>query len=199
MIKASINGNAITFEKERYETFKDFYEDNKLTNKILSRVVINNNEVPVSMIDEIYNASFDGGEEIVLDFEELVPFTLNLLSNLEGYITQFETALPVFANEIKTGSAASVEGLKNIQEGLKALETMKVNLFALTGTDENDYPGLQSKKAELHSILEKMNTAIMEKDWNELSQLLETDFPEAISYYGDLFTKSKEILKQRKA
>ncbi len=199
MIKALINGNEITFEKDKYSSFREFYEDNRLNNQILSRVVINDNEVPVSMVEEIYNATFDGEEKIILDFEELVPFTLKLLLNLESYIVQFESALPVFAREIKSGNTESVQGLKNIQEGLKALETMKVNLFALTGMNESDYPELNSKKDELHGILEEMNTSIRDKNWNELSQLLEYDLPEAMKYYKILFDKSKEVLEQRKA
>jgi hypothetical protein len=199
LIKALINGNELTFEKDKYGTFKDFYEDNKLVDKVLARVVINDNEVPVSMIEEIYNATFDGEETIILDFEELVPFTLSLLSNLEGYIDQFENALPAFAGEIKTGRAENIQGLKNIQEGLRALETMKVNLLALTGMDDGNYPELRSKKDQLHEMLEEMNTSIQEKDWDRLSRLLEYNLPEVLVYYKELFSKSKILLEQRKA
>jgi hypothetical protein len=199
LITALINGNELRFEKDKYKSFREFYEENKLSNMVLSELIINDNKVPVSMIEEIYNATFEGDEKIKMNFDELIPFTLNLLPDLKGYIDQFENALPVFAKEIKTGSLESVQGLKNLQEGLKALETMKINLLALTGMKEEDYPELHEKRHELHEILEEMNNAILKKNWDELSQLLEFDLPAAIEYYKELFSKSKEVLEQRKA
>lgn len=199
MITATVNGEKIQFEDKRYDNFKDFYDENKMEGKVLSRLVINGREVPVSKLDEIFTATFEGGEMIEMTFEKLIPFTLNLLSNLMEYFEKFENALPAFAKNISSGSAESIEGLKNLQEGLKALEVMKTNLFALTGTNESDFSDLQNEKDKLQDTLGKINQNIYDKDWIELGQLIEYDLPEAIKYYKILFKQSAEILNQKKS
>ena len=199
MITATINGEKKQFDDKQYHTFKDFYDENKMEGMVLSKLVINEKEVPVSKLDEIFNATFEGGELIEMSFEELIPFTLNLLSNLMEYFKKFENALPAFAKNISSGSQQSIEGLKNLQEGLKALEIMKTNLFALTGTNEQDFSELQPEKEKLQDTLGKMNQSIFDKQWHELSQLIEFDLPESIIYYKILFKQSAEILKQKKS
>ncbi len=199
MITAIVNGEKMQFDDKKYNTFKDFYDKNKLEGKVLSKLVINGKEVPVSKLDDIFSATFEGGELIEMSFEELIPFTLNLLSNLMEYFEKFENALPAFAKNIRSGSQESIEGLKNLQEGLKALEVMKTNLFALTGTNEGDFSELSQEKGKLQDTLEKMNKSIFDKDWQELSQLIEFDLPKAIKYYKILFNQSAEILNQKKA
>ncbi len=199
MITATVNGEKKQFDDKQYHTFKDFYDENKMEGMVLSKLVINEKEVPVSKLDEIFNATFEGGELIEMSFEELIPFTLNLLSNLMEYFKKFENALPAFAKNISSGSQQSIEGLKNLQEGLKALEIMKTNLFALTGTNEQDFSELQPEKEKLQDTLGKMNQSIFDKQWHELSQLIEFDLPESIIYYKILFKQSAEILKQKKS
>ena len=199
MIVALVNGEEIKFEDTKYKTFKAFYDENKLDGKVLSKLVINENEVPVSKLDDIFTATFEGGEHIEMTFEELIPFTLNLLSNLMEYFEKFENALPAFALNINSGSTESIDGLKNLQEGLKALEVMKTNLFALTGTSEEDYTECTTEKNKLQETLGNMNQSIFNKDWKELSQLIEYELPEALNYYKNLFRKSAEILKQKKS
>ena len=199
MITVTVNGESNQFDDKKYPTFKDFYDENKVEGKVLSRLVINEKEVPVSKLDDIFSATFEGGETVEMTFEELIPFTLDLLSNLMEYFEKFENALPAFAKNISFGSPESIEGLKNLQEGLKALEVMKTNLLALTGTQEDDFAQLQSEKDKLQDTLGKMNQSIYDKDWKELSQLIEYDLPEAINYYKILFKESAEILNQKKS
>ena len=199
MITVTVNGETNQFDDKKYPTFKDFYDENKVEGKVLSRLVINEKEVPVSKLDDIFSATFEGGETVEMTFEELIPFTLDLLSNLMEYFEKFENALPAFAKNISFGSPESIEGLKNLQEGLKALEVMKTNLLALTGTQEDDFAQLQSEKDKLQDTLGKMNQSIYDKDWQELSQLIEYDLPEAIKYYKILFKESAEILNQKKS
>ena len=76
---------------------------------------------------------------------------------------------------------------------------MKTNLFALTGTNEQDFSELQPEKEKLQDTLGKMNQSIFDKQWHELSQLIEFDLPESIIYYKILFKQSAEILKQKKS
>ncbi|MFW6248811.1 MAG: hypothetical protein ACOC4J_03470 [Bacteroidota bacterium] len=199
MITATINGEIKQFDDKKYKTFKEFYDENKLDGKVLSKLIINGKEVPVSKLDDIFSATFEGGELIEMSFEDLIPFTLNLLSNLMEYFDKFENALPAFAKNISSGSSQSIEGLKNLQEGIKALEVMKTNLFALTGTNEGDFSELQSEKEKLQDTLGKMNQRIFDKNWTELSQLIEYDLPEAIRYYKILFKKAADILNQKKS
>lgn len=199
MITVIVNEEKKQFDEKKYNTFKDFYDENKLEGKVLSKLVINGKEVPVSKLDDIFSATFEGDEIIEMSFEELIPFTLNLLSNLMEYFDKFENALPAFAKNISSGSQESIEGLKNLQEGLKALEVMKTNLFALTGTNEEDFSELQAEKDKLQDTLGKMNQSIYDKDWQELSQLIEYDLPEAIRYYKILFKKAADILNQKKS
>ena len=199
MITVTVNGEKKQYDDKKYNTFKDFYDENKLEGKVLSRLVINGKEVPVSKLDDIFTATFEGGELIEMTFEELIPFTLNLLSNLMEYFDKFENALPAFAKNISSGSPESIEGLKNLQEGLKALEVMKTNLFALTGTNEEDFSEIEPEKDKLQDTLGKMNQSIYDKNWQELSQLIEYDLPEAIRYYKILFKQAADILNQKKS
>lgn len=199
MITATVNGEKKQYDDKQYHTFKEFYDENKMEGMVLSKLVINGKEVPVSKLDDIFSATFEGGELIEMSFEELIPFTLNLLSNLMEYFKKFENALPAFAKNIRSGSQQSIEGLKNLQEGLKALEVMKTNLFALTGTNEQDFSELQHEKEKLQDTLGKMNQSIFDKEWQELSQLIEYDLPESINYYKILFKQSAEILNQKKS
>ena len=199
MITVTVNGEKKQYDDKKYNTFKDFYDENKLEGKVLSRLVINGKEVPVSKLDDIFTATFEGGELIEMSFEELIPFTLNLLSNLMEYFDKFENALPAFAKNISSGSPESIEGLKNLQEGLKALEVMKTNLFALTGTNEEDFSEIEPEKDKLQDTLGKMNQSIYDKNWQELSKLIEYDLHQAIRYYKILFKQAADILNQKKS
>jgi len=199
MITATINGKEFTFKDDKYQTFREFYEENKLPNKVLSKLTINEKEVPVSQLEEIYAASFEGGEKIEMQFDDLIPFTLNLLGKLKDYLGKFESALPHFAASIRTGESKSIEGLQSLQEGVKALETMKSNLFTLTGTTEDDFKEINDDRQTLQKVLKDINEAISEKNWDELSQLLEYDLANGLEYYKRLFGKAEEILKQRKS
>ncbi len=199
MITAFVNGKEVQYEDDKYKSFQEFYDENKLSNKVLSSLSINGKEVPVSKLDEILTATFEGGERVEMIFEELIPFTLKLIENLMVYFDKFEKAIPVFARNIKTGDVNAVDGLRNLQEGLKAMEVMKTNLFALTGTQESDFSELEDDKMALQSALNEINVAISNKSWEELSQLLEYDLVEALSYYKDLFDISSNILKQKKS
>src|SRR6056297_3543263 len=105
MITVTVNGESNQFDDKKYPTFKDFYDENKLEGKVLSRLVINEKEVPVSKLDDIFSATFEGGETVEMTFEELIPFTLDLLSNLMEYFEKFENALPAFAKNISFAKA----------------------------------------------------------------------------------------------
>lgn len=199
MITAIVNGEKTQYDDKEYHSFKEFYDDNKVDGKVLTELIINDKEVPVSKLDEIFTATFEGGETIEMAFEELIPFTLNLLSNLMEYFGRFEDALPDFARNIRSGDAESIDGLKNLQEGLKALEVMKTNLFALTGTHEGDFLELDGEKEKLQQTLEKINQSIDQKNWVELSHLIEYDLLDAVKYYKILFNKAEDILKKKKS
>lgn len=199
MITAIVNGEISHYDDQKYRNFQDFYEDNKIDGKVLVELIVNDKEVPVSKLDEIFTATFEGGERVEMAFEELIPFTLNLLSNLMVYFTRFEDALSDFAKNIRSGNAESIDGLKNLQEGLKALEVMKTNLFVLTGTHEGDFLELEGQKEKLQQTLENINLSIDRKDWTELSQLIEYDLLDAVKYYKILFNKAEELLKQKRS
>jgi len=199
MIRVIVNGKMTEYDDKKYNNFKDFYDDNKIDRKVLTELIVNDTVVPVSKLDDIFSATFEGDETIIMNFEELIPFTLNLLSNLMKYFGRFEDALPDFAKHIRSGSSESIDGLKNLQEGLKALEVMKTNLFALTGTQEGDFSELEDKKEKLQQTLENINYSIDKKDWAELSHLIEFDLMDAVKYYKILFSKAEEILKQKKS
>ena len=190
MITAIVNGEKTQYDDKKYHSFKEFYDDNKVDGKVLTELIVNDKEVPVSKLDEIFTATFEGGETIEMAFEELIPFTLNLLSNLMEYFGRFEDALPDFARNIRSGDAESIDGLKNLQEGLKALEVMKTNLFALTGTHEGDFLELDGEKEKLQqngqaqSMKQGKNPLHASPEWLAWVEI-KANFPDIVEGWPD--------------
>ncbi len=199
MIKAAVNGKIYEFEKKDYANFGEFFEEKKIQGMVLSKVVVNGNEISVSKIDELLKATFEGNEDIMLEFEDMIPFTLNLIDELFGFLDGFKKALPGFAGSLMIGNEKAIGGLTDFQSGIKSLETMKDNLYSLTGMDDGDTPGMVEKHKGIVEALDRMNQALQKKDWLELSDLIEYEFIEKLDYYDEVFMKAKEILNSRRS
>lgn len=199
MIKATVNGKVFEFDKEDYENFGDFFEQKKIPGMVLSKIEVNENEVSISKIDDLLKATFEGNENIVLEFVEIIPFTLNLIDELFVFLGNFKKALPDFASSLMSGDSKAISGLTNLHEGIKSLEAMKDNLYSLTGIDDSDLPGFKEKHDEILNVLNGMNDSIQRKDWLNVSDLIEYEFVDKLSYYDEVFTKTREILDSRKS
>jgi hypothetical protein len=193
------NGEEIQLSEEGYDSFGSFYDAHKVDGEVLAFLSINDQEIPVDRVQELAKARFEGGEKIVMDFEPAVRFTLKLLANIEDYIHSFQKAVPQFASSIAQGDPKALESMSNVYEGIKALETMKESLFALTGTTISDFGQLKTKESELTGILRQINQDLESKNFESLAKVLGEQLPESLSFYHELFAQAKELLIEKRS
>lgn len=199
MITLILNGKEILVSPEKFESFGSFYEAYKVPGEVLAFLSVNEQEIPVDRVQELASAKFEGEEKVIMNFEPAVSFTLKLLENIEGYIDSFQEAIPGFASSISRGDPKAIEGMSSLYEGVKALETMKENLFALTGTSIDDYGELKTKHKDLTGILNQINDDLENKDYASLADVLEYRLPQSMVFYKELFSQAKRLLLEKRA
>ncbi|WGS65586.1 hypothetical protein [Marinitoga aeolica] len=176
------------FSKDQFNNFNElvnFFQTEKI-NSVLTGMKINGKEIPMKFYDEIKNAFFEGGEEIVLTFDDLYGLVKKLLLEGEQYISKIENSLSTISKEVMLNTKEGHKMIKALAEGLQAMNTILSQASKVLNktfiTDEE----MEKQK----SILEKITESQSISDNVEISDIIDYEFTELLDIFKKAFERA---------
>ncbi len=193
MVKVILNGVEKEFSAENFENFDALLKTVVLEGQVLKALKINNKEVPVSVVDELRSAKVD--EEILIEIEtqDAISFLKDTLKDVLGYIRNVKALLPQVASNVITGNEAGWKAIKDLAEGLSAMENLRNSTNQITKLNESEL-ALFTERKEVAEILKELLSSLDKKDVFEISDLVENKIPVVLDYYIDYFSKVLEAI-----
>ncbi|MDK2838624.1 hypothetical protein Ob7_04712 [Thermosipho africanus Ob7] len=197
MVKLNVNGNLETFESSKYKNFGELLDEivKKYKGMVLKEVKINDKDVPINRIDELRDAILDEDLEISVQFVPLQEFFLSTLADVVDYISNIEKLLEKVSSNVLVGESEGFNNIKDLAEGISAMENLRVNSIKMTGYAPSDFENNIDEK-KITEILTDFVTALETRDLMELSDLLEEKIPLVLEYYRNYFMNVLNVLKQ---
>ncbi|MBB6062064.1 hypothetical protein HNP65_000486 [Thermosipho japonicus] len=197
MVKLNINGNFETFESSKYKNFGELLDEivKKYKGMVLKEVKINDKDVPINRIDELRDAILDEDLEISVQFVPLQEFFISTLTDVVDYISNIEKLLEKVSSNVLVGESEGFNNIKDLAEGISAMENLRVNSIKMTGYAPSDFENNIDEK-RITEILTDFVTALETRDLIELSDLLEEKIPLVLEYYRNYFMNVLNVLKQ---
>ena len=193
MVKVILNGVEKEFSAENFENFDALLKTVVLEGQVLKALKINSKEVPVSFVDELRSAKVD--EEILIEIEtqDAISFLKDTLKDVLGYIRNVKALLPQVASNVITGNEAGWKAIKDLAEGLSAMENLRNSTNQITKLNESEL-ALFTERKEVAEILKELLSSLDKKDVFEISDLVENKIPVVLDYYIDYFSKVLEAI-----
>lgn len=197
MVKLNVNGNLETFESSKYKNFGELLDEivKKYKGMVLKEVKINDKDVPINRIDELRDAILDEDLEISVQFVPLQEFFISTLADVVDYISNIEKLLEKVSSNVLVGESEGFNNIKDLAEGISAMENLRVNSIKMTGYAPSDFENNIDEK-KITEILTDFVTALETRDLIELSDLLEEKIPLVLEYYRNYFMNVLNVLKQ---
>ncbi|ACJ75833.1 conserved hypothetical protein [Thermosipho africanus TCF52B] len=197
MVRLNVNGNLETFESSKYKNFGELLDEivKKYKGMVLKEVKINDKDVPINRIDELRDAILDEDLEIRVQFVPLQEFFISTLADVVDYISNIEKLLEKVSSNVLVGESEGFNNIKDLAEGISAMENLRVNSIKMTGYAPSDFENNIDEK-KITEILTDFVTALETRDLIELSDLLEEKIPLVLEYYRNYFMNVLNVLKQ---
>jgi hypothetical protein len=193
MVKVVVNGEEKLFNAQDFENFSALLKTIVTEGKVLKSLKINGKEIPVAYVEELKSAKLD--EELLIEIEtqDAVSFLRETLQDVLGYIRHVKELLPQVANSIITGNEAGWKAIKDLSEGLAAIENLRSSTNQITKLNESEL-ALTTERNEVSNILREMLEALDKRDVFEISDVVENKIPIVLDYYIEYFTKVLEAI-----
>ncbi len=193
MVKVVVNGEEKLFNAQDFENFNALLKTIVTEGKVLKSLKINGKEIPVAYVEELKSAKLD--EELLIEIEtqDAVSFLKETLQDVLGYIRHVKELLPQVANSIITGNEAGWKAIKDLSEGLAAVENLRSSTNQITKLNESEL-ALTIERNEVSNILREMLEALDKRDVFEISDVVENKIPIVLDYYIEYFTKVLEAI-----
>jgi hypothetical protein len=193
MVKVVVNGEEKLFNAQDFENFSALLKTIVTEGKVLKSLKINGKEIPVAYVEELKSAKLD--EELLIEIEtqDAVSFLKETLQDVLGYIRHVKELLPQVANSIITGNEAGWKAIKDLSEGLAAVENLRSSTNQITKLNESEL-ALTTERNEVSNILREMLEALDKRDVFEISDVVENKIPIVLDYYIEYFTKVLEAI-----
>lgn len=193
MVKVVVNGEEKLFNAQDFENFNALLKTIVTEGKVLKSLKINGKEIPVAYVEELKSAKLD--EELLIEIEtqDAVSFLKETLQDVLGYIQHVKELLPQVASSIITGNEAGWKAIKDLSEGLAAIENLRSSTNQITKLNESEL-ALAIDRNEVSNILRGMLEALDKRDVFEISDVVENKIPMVLDYYIEYFTKVLEAI-----
>uniref|UniRef100_A0A7V4KEZ4 Uncharacterized protein n=1 Tax=Fervidobacterium pennivorans TaxID=93466 RepID=A0A7V4KEZ4_FERPE len=193
MVKVVVNGEEKLFNAQDFENFNALLKTIVTEGKVLKSLKINGKEIPVAYVEELKSAKLD--EELLIEIEtqDAVSFLKETLQDVLGYIQHVKELLPQVASSIITGNEAGWKAIKDLSEGLAAIENLRSSTNQITKLNESEL-ALVTDRNEVSNILREMLEALDKRDVFEISDVVENKIPMVLDYYIEYFTKVLEAI-----
>ncbi|HOT32297.1 MAG TPA: hypothetical protein PLP09_09040, partial [Petrotogaceae bacterium] len=166
-------------ETTDYKNFDSLVKEyiNK-TGGVLTKILINEKEVPMKFYDEIKTSFFEGGEVIELEFSDRNYVLMNLFESGKDYIDKIKQSLDSVSKQALLDSEQSHEMLQAVAEGFQAM----INIIMIA---ENQM--FFGKAIHTPEQLEKIKKVVSQivisqekKDSVDLSDIIDFDLPQTL-------------------
>ncbi|WP_448379379.1 hypothetical protein [Fervidobacterium sp.] len=193
MVKVVVNGEEKLFNAQDFENFSALLKTIVTEGQVLKSLKINGKEIPVAYVEELKSAKLD--EELLIEIEtqDAVSFLKETLQDVLGYIRHVKELLPQVASSIITGNEAGWKAIKDLSEGLAAIENLRSSTNQITKLNESEL-ALVIDRNEVSNILREMLEALDKRDVFEISDVVENKIPMVLDYYIEYFTKVLEAI-----
>lgn len=199
MVKLIVNGEEREIDAKNYRNFGELLDEIKKEQegKVLARLVINGNDIPISRIDELLRATLDEeGLTIEMEFKPMKEFLIDTLEEVIKYVDNVISLLPKVSENMIVDTDKGYKAIKDLTDGLTAVENLRENTVKVSRITPKDV-GMESREDEVVEILKKFADGLEKRDIIDLSDIIEGQLPKVLNYYKEYFTKVLEILKSR--
>ena len=199
MVKLIVNGEEREIDAKNYRNFGELLDEIKKEQegKVLARLVINGNDIPISRIDELLRATLDEeGLTIEMEFKPMKEFLIDTLEEVIKYVDNVISLLPKVSENMIVDTDRGYKAIKDLTDGLTAVENLRENTVKVSRITPKDV-GMESREDEVVEILKKFADGLEKRDIIDLSDIIEGQLPKVLNYYKEYFTKVLEILKSR--
>jgi len=193
MVKVILNGEEKNFSAQEFENFGELLKSVVTEGQVLKTLRINDKDIPVSFIDDLRSAKLD--EELLIEIEtqDAISFLKDTLRDVLGYIKNVKELLPQVASNVITGNEAGWKAIKDLSEGLSAMENLRNSTNQITRLNESEL-ALSAERQAVAEILRELLDALDRRDTFEISDLVENNIPVVLDYYIEYFSKVLEAI-----
>ncbi len=199
MVKLIVNGEEREIDAKDYSNFGELMEELKKehSNKVLSKVVVNGNEIPLSKVDDLLGATIDEeGLTIEVEFKNIREFLVDTLEEVVKYVDNVINLLPKVSENMIVNSQEGYKAIKDLTDGLTAVENLRENTIKVSKITPSDV-GMKDREDEVVGILKNFVGGLERSDIIDLSDIIEQQLPTVLNYYKEYFSKVLEILKSK--
>ncbi|PLV56208.1 hypothetical protein [Thermotoga sp. SG1] len=192
-----VNGEEITIDVENVRTFGDLLERVRKgkENMVVKRIVINNEEYPLTRLEELKQVEISDDMEIELLLSPLKEFLLETIEEVLRYIERVKPLLGKVADAVIAGTNEGYRSINDLAEGLNAMENVRMNTIRITGISPKEL-GLSVSEDHLVGILTDFVNALQSKDLVKISDLIDGELKDVFTYYEEFFRKVEDLLKR---
>jgi sugar-specific transcriptional regulator TrmB len=177
---------------DKYSNFEEMVKDYiNITQGVLTKIKINEKEIPLAYYDEIKDAFFEGGEEIELEFSSRDSVLLTLIQQSFEYIKKVRDNLENVSQEILLNTPEGHNLLNSIAEGMQALLDILEQTRIYTGINFYESEDLEA----IQNIISKLIDAQKNEDFLELSDIIGSEFEKILDIFENLLDKAYNILQ----
>ncbi|HOL87456.1 MAG TPA: hypothetical protein PLK32_08885 [Defluviitoga tunisiensis] len=177
---------------DKYSNFEEMVKDYiNITQGVLTKIKINEKEIPLAYYDEIKDAFFEGGEEIELEFSSRDSVLLTLIQQSFEYIKKVRDNLENVSQEILLNTPEGHNLLNSIAEGMQALLDIVEQTKIYTGINFYESTDLET----IQNIISKLIDAQRNEDFFELSDIIGSEFNKVLDIFENLLDKAYNTLQ----
>ncbi|MDI3473560.1 MAG: hypothetical protein PWQ48_1841 [Thermotogaceae bacterium] len=195
MIKVTIDGVTVEYSENNFSTFWELWEEIKPKDRVVAELKINGQKVPVNKIEELFSAEFEGNEVIEVKTQSINQATLELIDEALGYIVKIEAKLPELSDKIIMGKTnEAMSDLKHVIDGITALESMRESISRIIDIGFLGQGHNFNRFQESLEILKKINASLLEQNFTDLVEILDSGLPKVFEFYKSFLNHAKDEL-----
>ncbi|PNR99296.1 hypothetical protein X928_07805 [Petrotoga miotherma DSM 10691] len=196
-IKLRISGvktDNLDIPADKYNTFEEMVQDYiSKTQGVLTKIKINEKEIPLNYYDEIKDSFFEGGEEVELEFTSKKEVLFDLISQSLEYISKVRENLERVSKEVLLNTNEGHTMLNSIAEGLQALLDVIEQTRAFSEEDFYNPGDLN----EVQNVVQHIIRSQGNQDYLELSDIIEFDFDGVLSTFETILKNAQKTLEKK--
>jgi len=194
-MKVIVNGEEIVVEGvQTLGELLNRVRENK-ENLVVKRIVIDQEEQPLSRLEDLKQMEINEEMEIELELSPLRDFLLETIEEVLRYIKRVKPLLGKVADAVVAGTTEGYRSINDLAEGLNAMENVRMNTVRITAINSKEL-GLKVEEENLVRILTDFVNALQSKDLVKIADLIDGELKDVFGYYEEFFRRVEELLQK---
>ncbi|HQP58607.1 MAG TPA: hypothetical protein PLI28_06510 [Petrotogaceae bacterium] len=167
------------------------------TGGVLTKILINEKEVPMKFYDEIKTSFFEGGEVIELEFSDRNYVLMNLFESGKDYINKIKQNLDSVSKQALLDSEQSHEMLQAVAEGFQAM----INIIMIAENQMFFGKAIHTPEQldKIKKVVSQIVSSQEKKDSVDLSDIIDFDLPQTLETFREIFETAEREMKKEKS